>query len=83
MAPYILISCVEREINIAGAFYTFEEAQNKMMREFKETLGYDSSHEFSIDEIDDLESNNAGFNEDSAWCESANHDNCDWKIFEI
>lgn len=83
MEKFILVCSVEREIYVSDGFNTFKEAQEQMMKEFKETLGYPISHKFSKDEIEELESNIAGFDKDSAYCESANHDNCDWKIFKM
>lgn len=83
MDKFILISCVEREINEPNFFPSLSKAKEQMLKEFKKTLGFEENHIFTQDELEELECDNAGFNEDSAWCEDSNHDNCDWKIFKI
>lgn len=33
--------------------------------------------------FNDCNDDDGDINDWSAWCENANHDNCDWKIFEV
>ena len=65
---YVLIEVIERDISTPEFFDTFEEAHEEMARRYKDTAR----------DIDDGE-----LNKWEAWCESANHDNCDWRIYEI
>ena len=64
---YILLETVEREISEPEFFYSYEDAYAEMENRFFETERHEDG------EIDDW----------SAYCENANHDNCDWKIFKI
>lgn len=64
---FVLIEVVEREISTPEFFNTFEEAHSKM----KEC--YEEASDRGFGEL----------NDDNAWCENRNHDNCDWKIFPI
>lgn len=64
---YILIEVIGREIHTPEFFYSYEEAYEEMENRFFEANTRENG------EIDDW----------SAYCESVNHDDCDWKIFKI
>lgn len=64
---YVLIEVIERYISTPEFFDTFEKAHRRMEERFTDT-----------DQLD-----NGELGEWEAYCENANHDNCDWKIFEI
>lgn len=66
---YILIEVIEREISTPAFFKHYNEAYAEMEKRFNEADKYKNGD----GEIDDW----------SAYCENANHDNCDWKIFEV
>lgn len=80
---YILICCVEREIYEPKFFNNLVEANSEMIKEFTEALGFPKGHFFTKEELEDLENDNVKLTVTSAYCENLNHDNCDWKIFEI
>ena len=65
---YVLIEVVERDISTPEFFDTFEDAHAEMEQRYNDTF---------------RSGVNGELNEWDAWCESANHDNCDWRIFEI
>lgn len=64
---FVLIEVIEREISTPKFFDAFEKAHAKM-KEY-----YEAASKGSCGEL----------NDDNAWCENRNHDNCDWKIFKI
>lgn len=70
MKNFVLIEVVEREISAPEFFDTLGAAQEEMRERFEAA---------ARDEDDD----NAYCDEMSAYCENANHDNCDWKIFDL
>ena len=75
---YVLIEVVERNIGTPEFFDTFEGAHAEMERRYKEAARCgDSTGLF------DAEDFNGEISKWEAYCENANHDNCDWKIFEI
>ena len=83
MEKFILVSCVERQINVEGFFNSFEEATKEMLEQFYDCSGI--SPNMPYEEYDD--ENNYRIDKEylsaSAWCESKNHDNCDWKVEKI
>lgn len=66
---FVLIVVSEREIETPQFFAKFDEAQSEMRRDYMEMLN--GCHDEG--EIGD----------DYAYLTSMNHDNVDWKIFEI
>lgn len=79
---YVLCETVEREIHTPELFDTAEAAAAEMTRRFKSVMGYPDDYELTAEEIESL-GDNAGIRPDIAWCENANHDNCDWHIYKI
>lgn len=74
---FVLCETVEREIATPEFFDSYEDAYREMKdRLLKATEIKDD------DELAEYEGD-AMLDEWSAYCENANHDNCDWKIFEI
>lgn len=72
---FVLVEVIEREIYTPEFFGTYEEAFSKMKEYYYEATDADVREE---DEKLDGE-----LNQWEAWCENANHDNCDWKIFIV
>lgn len=68
MKNFVLIEVIEREISAPEFFDTLGAAQEEMRERF----------EASVRDEDD-----AYCDEMSAYCENSNHDNCDWKIFDL
>ena len=75
---YVLIEVIERNISIPEFFGTFEEAHAEMKRRYEQAARCDDST--GLFDINDF---NGGIIQWEACCENDNHDNCDWKIFEI
>lgn len=69
MKKFVLIEVIEREISTPEFFDTHEEAHKEMKRRFDECCEYREC--------------DGDIWKSFAWCENANHDNCDWKIFEV
>lgn len=78
MKKYVLCSVVESDICTPQFFDTYEEAHAKMKVEYEETIGMS---------IDDEEYEEDPYEQEiykwTAYCVSANHDNCNWAIFEV
>lgn len=73
---FLLIEVIERNISDPMHFDTFEEAHAKMEKCFFEANGCDPEN-YDPSDLDGV------LAERIAWCENSNHDNCDWKIFEM
>ena len=65
---YVLVEVIEREILAPVFFETFEAARAEMKRRYEE---------------EDPDGDHEGLYRNHAYCENANHDNCDWKIFPV
>ena len=65
---YVLIEVIEREISTPEFFDTFEAARKEMANRYGEADPYNDYD---------------GLYRDHAYCTNRNHDNCDWKIFEL
>lgn len=74
---FVLIEVIEREISEPEFFETFEEAHAKMEEYFKSACDIDPDDDDWEDDVD------GELDEWDAYCENANHDNCDWKIFQL
>ena len=72
-----ILSCTTDtgDINTPEFFFTLEEAQDEMQKDFLETIGYESFEELSKEEFDDL-----SFNNKSAYCESKSGTQYSWSI---
>lgn len=82
--PYIYVLCetIERDIHTPELFDSAEAAAAEMTRRFKTVLGYPEEYELTAEEIESFD-DDTGIGPDTAWCENANHDNCDWRIFKV
>lgn len=79
MKKYILICCCERDIEEPQFFDSYEEAYDAMINDYQQ-----------MTECDDEEINevlNCPYDDSielhSAYCTNKNHDDVDWKIFEV
>lgn len=66
---FMLIEVIERNVSEPGFFDTHDDAYNEMKDRYEKTC-----------DPSDCDSH---ISEDYAYGESANHENCDWEIFEI
>lgn len=82
---YILVCCVEREINEPIACETYEEAFAKMCSQFADAVGctFKEVIEAYPELPNGVDNEDAGINDFFAWCTSKWHNNTDWKIFAI
>lgn len=76
---FVLVEVIEREISVPKFFDSFEEAHDRMEQHYKEAAGAgnEDAEDFEPDDLD------GELNEWDAYCENSNHDNCDWKIFQL
>ena len=76
---FVLVEVIEREISVPKFFVSFEEAHDRMKQYYKEAAGAgnEDAEDFDPDDLD------GELNEWDAYCENRNHDNCDWKIFQL
>lgn len=93
---FLVLTCVEGELSDPEFFNTVREAlkcvRDDIINQTGDSSVYDEQLEYAIPwlyagDIDDSEEvlNSIPFDcfPISFWCENANHDNCDWKIFAI
>ena len=74
---YILVECIEREINLPEFFETEEQAYNVMAQRMADILG------IQVDEIETYDDYDIGISKSCAWISDCHHLNYDWKIFKI
>ena len=74
---YILVECIEREINLPEFFETEEQAYNVMAQRMADILG------IQVDEIETYDDYDIGISKSCAWITDYHHLNYDWKIFRI
>ena len=74
---YILVECIEREINLPEFFETEEQAYNVMAQRIAEILG------IQVDEIETYDEYDIGISKSCAWISDYHHLNYDWKIFKV
>ena len=78
---YILVECIEREINLPEFFETKEQAYNDMAQRMSEILG------MRIDEIESYDDYDIGISKVDSYTHGYISDyhglNYDWKIFKI
>lgn len=79
---YVLCETIERDVHTPELFDNAEAAAAEMTKRFKSVMGYPDDYELTAEEIESFD-DNAGIGPDTAWCENANHDNCDWRIFKV
>lgn len=74
---YILVECIDREINTPELFETEEQAYNVMAQRMADILG------IQVDEIETYDEYDIGISKSCAWITDYHHLNYDWKIFKI
>lgn len=74
---YILVECIDREINTPELFETEEQAYNVMAQRMADILG------IQVDEIETYDDCDIGISKSCAWITDYHHFNYDWKIFKI
>ena len=74
---YILVECIDREINTPELFETEEQAYNVMAQRMADILG------IQVDEIETYDEYDIGISKSCAWISDYHHLNYDWKIFKV
>ena len=74
---YILVECIDREINTPELFETEEQAYNVMAQRMADILG------IQVDEIETYDEYDIGISKSCAWITDYHHLNYDWKIFKV
>ena len=74
---YILVECIDREINTPELFETEEQAYNVMAQRMTDILG------IQVDEIETYDDYDIGISKSCAWITDYHHLNYDWKIFKV
>ena len=74
---YILVECIDREINSPEFFESEEQAYNVMAQRMADILG------IQVDEIETYDDYDIGISNSCAWISDYHHLNYDWKIFRI
>ena len=74
---YILVECIDREINTPELFETEEQAYNVMAQRMADILG------IQVDEIGTYDDYDIGISKSCAWITDYHHLNYDWKIFKV
>ena len=74
---YILVECIDREINTPELFETEEQAYNVMAQRMADILG------IQVDEIETYDDYDIGISKSCAWITDYHHLNYDWKIFRV
>ena len=82
MKKYMLICCCERDIEEPRFFDSHDAAHDAMVDDFFDTYGYDSE-EIDNDAKEEILGDDSDISEKEAYCTNLNHDNVDWKIFEV
>lgn len=74
---YILVECIEREINSPEFFETGEQAYNVMAQRMADIL------KIQVKDIETYDDYDIGISKSCAWISDYHHLNYDWKIFRI
>ena len=74
---YILVECIDREINTPELFETEEQAYNVMAQRMADIL------DIQVDEIETYDDYDIGISKSCAWISDYHHLNYDWKIFKV
>ena len=74
---YILVECIEREINLPEFFETEEQAYNVMAQRMADILS------IQVDDIETYDDSDIGISKSCAWISDYHHLNYDWKIFKV
>ena len=74
---YILIECIDREINLPEFFETEEQAYNVMAQRMADIL------KIQVEDIETYDDYDICISKSCAWITDYHHLNYDWKIFRI
>lgn len=74
---YILIECIDREINTPELFETEEQAYNIMAQRMADILG------IQVEDIETYGGDEVGISKSCAWINEYHGLNYDWKIFKV
>lgn len=74
---YVLVECIEREINLPEFFETEEQAYNVMAQRMADVL------KIQVEYIEFYGEHEVGISKSCAWITDYHHLNYDWKIFKI
>ena len=74
---YVLIECIEREINLPEFFETEEQAYNVMTQRMAYIL------KIQVKDIETYDDSDIGISKSCAWISDYHHLNYDWKIFKV
>ena len=74
---YILVECIDREINLPEFFETEEQAYNAMAQRMADIL------KIQVEDIETYDDYDICISKSCAWITDYHHLNYDWKIFRI
>ena len=74
---YILVECIEREINLPEFFETEEQAYNAMAQRMADIL------KIQVEDIETYDDYDICISKSCAWITDYHHLNYDWKIFRV
>ena len=74
---YILVECIEREINLPEFFETEEQAYNVMAQRMADIL------KIQVEDIETYDDYDICISKSCAWISDYHHLNYDWKIFKV
>ena len=74
---YVLVECIEREINLPEFFETEEQAYNVMVQRMADIL------KIQVEDIETCDEYDIGISKSCAWISDYHHLNYDWKIFKV
>ena len=74
---YILVECIEREINTPEFFESEEQAYNVMAQRMADIL------KIQVEDIETYDDCDIGISKSCAWITDCHHLNYDWKIFKV
>ena len=74
---YVLVECIEREINLPEFFETEEQAYNVMAQRMADIL------KIQVEDIETYDDYDIGISKSCAWISDYHHLNYDWKIFKV
>ena len=74
---YILVECIEREINLPEFFETEEQAYNAMAQRMADIL------KIQVEDIETYDDYDICISKSCDWITDYHHINYDWKIFRV
>ena len=74
---YILVECIDREINLPEFFETEEQAYNAMAQRMADIL------KIQVEDIETYDDYDICISKSCAWITDYHHLNYDWKIFKV